>query len=555
MLTSTPLQTATYLLPVCLFSISFLVFVNSSISFLVTQGPVGLDRGVGDVVGTLGFADELVALVACPVWGVLSDRVGVRTVCVLGYGIVGAALFLFVQARNVYPQLLLIRLFFSLGGAATSTMVTAILPSMTAAAPAKPPSPPQPPEDLEVPSSAAPSVSSELTITPARHARANAHIPSKPLSRITQSTSPSRLAGLVGVFTGCGALVALTVFLPLPARFSKLKGVSAAQALADSYYVVGAVALVMSTCCLLGLRNLNGEEGKGWKTLGGKSADASQSPDAKPPYRKLFWDAVVLGFTDADIGMSYLGGFVARASSVGISLFIPLFVHAYFIRSGLCSGDPTNHTEEMKRECRRAYVLAAELGGTTQLTALVFAPLVGYLSDRSRRHNLPLLLGGLIGALAYTAFGLLRSPEPGSARGGSPLVFVLAALLGISQICAIVSSLGMLGQAVVGSAQESLPPPSPLPNPDAETTPLIPSIDVPGRDLSPLKGSLSGIYSLSGGLGILLLTKLGGYLFDSTSPGAPFFMLAAFNGALLSAGVAVGVVRFLRRGAKTEVVS
>lgn len=74
---------------------------------------------MGDLVGTLGFADELVALVACPVWGVLSDRLGVRIVCVLGYTIVGASLFLFVQARDVYPQLLLARMLFSIGGAAT----------------------------------------------------------------------------------------------------------------------------------------------------------------------------------------------------------------------------------------------------------------------------------------------------------------------------------------------------------------------------------------------------------------------------------------------------
>ncbi len=74
---------------------------------------------MGDLVGTLGFADELVALFACPLWGILSDRVGVRMVCVLGYIIVGLALVLFVQARNVYPQLLLARVFFSIGGAAT----------------------------------------------------------------------------------------------------------------------------------------------------------------------------------------------------------------------------------------------------------------------------------------------------------------------------------------------------------------------------------------------------------------------------------------------------
>lgn len=115
---TTPAHAGTYLFAVCLFSIAFLVFLNSSVSFVITD-LVGRKDSVGDLVGTLGFADELVALVACPFWGIVSDRLGVRMVCVLGYLIVGASLFILVQARNVYPQLLLARMMFSVGGAAT----------------------------------------------------------------------------------------------------------------------------------------------------------------------------------------------------------------------------------------------------------------------------------------------------------------------------------------------------------------------------------------------------------------------------------------------------
>lgn len=116
--TATRTQVATYLCGVALFSISFLVFLNSSISFVITQR-IGQAHGVGDAVGTLGFADELVALVACPGWGLLSDRVGVRSVAVVGYTIVGISLWVFMAAKNVYPQLLLARLLFSLGATAT----------------------------------------------------------------------------------------------------------------------------------------------------------------------------------------------------------------------------------------------------------------------------------------------------------------------------------------------------------------------------------------------------------------------------------------------------
>ena len=114
---TTKLQAATYLLGVSLFSISFLVFLNSSVSFVITD-LIGKKHGVGNIVGTLGFADELVALVACPAWGLVSDRLGVRWVSAIGYTIIGIALALFVQARNVYPQLLLARIFFAVGASA-----------------------------------------------------------------------------------------------------------------------------------------------------------------------------------------------------------------------------------------------------------------------------------------------------------------------------------------------------------------------------------------------------------------------------------------------------
>lgn len=114
---TTPLQAATYLLGIALFSISFLVFLNSSVSFVITD-LIGVRRGVGDIVGTLGFADELVALVACPLWGLVSDRLGVRLVAVVGYAVIALALVVFVQAENVYPQLLLARILFAVGATA-----------------------------------------------------------------------------------------------------------------------------------------------------------------------------------------------------------------------------------------------------------------------------------------------------------------------------------------------------------------------------------------------------------------------------------------------------
>jgi MFS family permease len=267
--------------------------------------------------------------------------------------------------------------------------------------------------------------------------------------------------------------------------------------------------------------------------------------------------SVQLAYTDAQIGLGYAGGFVARSSSVGISLFIPLFVNSFFISSGLCTGSPTDPSPELKKECRRAYVLAAELTGISQLVALICAPLLGYLSDRYRRFNAPLLASALFGVMGYTSLAQLKSPEPKDVdgRGGSPAVFIIVALIGISQIGAIVCSLGLLGRGVLGDeggynlsrqlnsgTQDQAPMRSDGVHDhdhgdDSETEPLLAAVATRPASRHHLKGSIAGFYSLSGGAGILLLTKLGGFLFDCWTVGAPFYMLAIFNALLLAIGL------------------
>lgn len=591
--TATRTQVASYLFGVALFSISFLVFLNSSISFVITQR-IGRSRNVGGAVGTLGFVDELVALVACPVWGLLSDRVGVRAVVVTGYVVVGISLWVLVQARNVYPQLLLARVLFSLGGSATyvspcrremeanmyrATMVTAILPSMTIVNEVKPD--PRSPTLRRVVNGSrhavAASISSELTITPDRFRSSSQEPAEGGLEKKNTGASTSQLAGLVGMFTGCGALVALLVFLPLPTRFQDA-GESPASAVAAAFYVVGAIAILVAIGCFFGLRQLPGEEEKGWKRLTGKEESKGNEPyharDLILSYPSLFLESVCLGFRSPLIGLGYVGGFVARASSVAISLFIPLFTNHYFLQTGECAVDPSNPSD-IKHACPQAYKLAAMLTGISQLIALMCAPVFGYLSGRYPKYNIPLLLAAVSGIAGYAMFGSLASPDYKS-EDGTGAIFIIVALLGISQIGAIVCSLALLGRGINndetianGSAIDSTtpsyhpsagatPPTSAPITPEHEEEPLLPQNQSYSTSTRPdscpesksyndMKGSIAGTYSLLGGFGILLLTKAGGALFDSTGPGSPFYMMAAFNGVLLVVGVVVGVGQFARR--------
>ncbi|KAK9414125.1 putative Major facilitator superfamily transporter [Seiridium unicorne] len=578
---TTPLQATTYLLGISLFSISFLVFLNSAVSFLITD-LIDIKTRVGDIVGTLGFVDEIVALIACPVWGLVSDRLGVRWVAVLGYTVIGISLACFVQVGQGWEGvkgLIGVRILFAIGATATATMVTAILPSLTDDGSEDgedgPRSRSRKPAGHSQRSSVAMSYESDMTITPERFSRGLSADGSSRRSddgeqeRVRQDEKgrkPSALAGFVGLFTGCGALVALSLFLPLPAEFSKREGVTPAQAITYSFYVVAAVALCVAVFVFFGLRGLKGEDGKGWRMLLGSktkqtdsSTDDTSLPDQsrayKPlAYRHLLVSSLRLGLTDRHIAVGYLGGFVARASSVAISLFIPLYINTFFISNGFCQGSPHDPTPELKKECRTAYILSSILSGAAQLIALLCAPLFGYLSARRWRGvNLPILISTVCGVVGYIAFPQLQSPEykDVDGRGGSGVVFLVVALLGISQIGAIVCSLGSLGRGVLSADLPTSSSTTAEQNGgEAEAEPLLENGNTQpageGEKLVSrvqLKGSVAGVYSWCGGAAILLLTKLGGYLFDVASTGAPFYMMASFNAMLLIAVVAIDLGR------------
>lgn len=449
-------------------------------------------------------------------------------------------------------------------------MVTAILPAMTAVKQVTPD--PRSPTLRRVANGSrhavAASISSELTITPDRF-RSSSQEPGGSASvKKDTGASTSQLAGLVGMFTGCGALVALMVFLPLPTRFQQA-GESPAAAVAAAFYVVGAIAILVAIGCFFGLRQLPGEEEKGWRRLTAKDEQKSSVParDLILSYPFLFLESVRLGFTSPLIGLGYVGGFVARASSVAISLFIPLFTNHYFLQTGECAVNPSDPSD-IKHACPQAYKLAAMLTGISQLIALLCAPVFGYLSGKYPKYNIPLLLAAASGIAGYAMFGSLVSPDYKS-EDGTGAVFIIVALLGISQIGAIVCSLALLGRGINndestanGSAIDSTnasyhpsagatPPTSEPITPVHEEEPLLPqnqsystsrlSSSPESTSYNDMKGTIAGTYSLLGGFGILLLTKAGGALFDSAGPGSPFYMMAAFNALLLVVGVFVSI--------------
>lgn len=92
-------------------SICVLVSVNALSPFVVAS--LAPARDVSTIVGTLVFADQLLAVALVLVWGWLADRTSAKLLIVAGHAIVALALAIFPTCRRAYPELLLTRLLFS----------------------------------------------------------------------------------------------------------------------------------------------------------------------------------------------------------------------------------------------------------------------------------------------------------------------------------------------------------------------------------------------------------------------------------------------------------
>jgi MFS family permease len=295
------------------------------------------------------------------------------------------------------------------------------------------------------------------------------------------------IASLCGISSGIGALIAVFVFLPLPTRFSAGDDTRLATGIRATYFLCGGLAIVLAILLFFGLkrdptrsicRRFNTTEDQ---------IPLPTSQTTKDPFYLLLWRGI-LAARDPRIALAYITGFVARGDSIVISTFITLWVNEYYIRHGLCERASSTEREDIKSSCAEAYRIASMLSGVAEVFALLGAPLFGWLADRFTR-GISVMVAGISGLLGCFCFGLANTPTQG-------INYLWVALIGCGQIGAIVTSLGLAGGHYVPEE---------------------------------IRGSVAGVYSLIGGFGIMLASKLGGMLFDSWWMGGPFVVMGSLH--------------------------
>jgi MFS family permease len=187
------------------------------------------------------------------------------------------------------------------------------------------------------------------------------------------------------------------------------------------------------------------------------------------------------GLTEARkplIGLAYAASFVARGNLAVVGTFFTLWASIY-------------GTSELGMSSAEAVSKGGGILAISYAASLLSAPFFGILSDRVNRVT-ALAVTLLISAIGYGSTLFLTDP------------FSLATII----------SLILIGMAEVGCII---------------TSGVLIAEQAPDR----IRGSVVGIFTLSGAVGILIASVVGGYLFDHWLKTGPFVFFGAISAVIL----------------------
>jgi MFS family permease len=204
-----------------------------------------------------------------------------------------------------------------------------------------------------------------------------------------------------------------------------------------------------------------------------KPGKPQEVEDKKTPIMQLLREGI-RAMRNRRIGVAYIAAFAARADMAIVTLFMILWVIQAGGQAGLSPGE--------------AQAKAGIYVAIYSLAALFWAPVIGIIADRIDR--LTLTVGAFI--LAGIGYGWLGMSTDVLTLSGMVPALVMA---GIGQSSTAMSITVLLAQEAPAD----------------------------------IRGSIFGVQSFFGAIGILAIAWGGGQLFDLVSPGAPFIAVAVAN--------------------------
>ncbi|CEI86394.1 hypothetical protein RMCBS344292_00836 [Rhizopus microsporus] len=183
----------------------------------------------------------------------------------------------------------------------------------------------------------------------------------------------------------------------------------------------------------------------------------------------------ILAAKEPRVALGYASSFFARADEIIISNFLSLWVQKYYIEKGMCS---------IGKTCLYSMASSSTLSGYSQLVALAATPFFSLASEYLPKEW-AVFIAGVVGACGCIPFAFSIDPTTKLSLG-----FV------------ILIACGQYGMIISGMA-------------------MVAGKHVDRKD----NAAVSACYSFIGAIGIIILSKVGGVLFDKWMKGAPFLLL------------------------------
>jgi MFS family permease len=403
-------------------SLSLIVYIAGTQNQII-MGILGINDQSGDITGSLSLYSEILALVGVIAWSMAADRIGRRGVMSSCIVIMGAAVVSYTHVSNVYPQMLIIRLVFSVGSAGSTAMMVAMM--------------------------------MEIAVG-----------------------KGGLVAGSIGIASGLGATFAALCLFMVPALLS-ITYTEGFDGLTYSHTIVGSTAMGLGVILFFCM---------------------PKDSYTRPPvnhfkgYLKKLYVGIQAG-KEPRIALGYASSFFARADEIIITNFLSLWVAKYYVEMGRC---------KVGEKCLYALASSSTLSGYSQLVALSTTAFFALASEYAPKEW-AVLVAGIVGACGCIPFAFSIDPTTKLSLG-----FVI--LIATGQYGMIISGMAMVSGDFIDRKDHA---------------------------------AISATYSFVGAIGIIILSKVGGVLFDKWMKGAPFLLLGIGHCLMALMSIAVYAHRFI----------
>lgn len=278
-----------------------------------------------------------------------------------------------------------------------------------------------------------------------------------------QERSRGRWIGMMSIFNGLGIVSMSAMLSRLPSMYENA-GNDVVTSGQFSFWTVSALCLIVGLALVFGLYRGPGNHD-----------DEHSNLLSKVKY------GIDAGIKRPRLAIAYGGAFIGRGDFAVIGAFFSLWLTQVGIEQGMSAAEAL----------KQAGLMFAGI----QICAMIWAPVMGIMTDRLRRMT-AVSIGLLIAGTGYIAMSFVPDPF-------GPWMYPAAIMLGMGETSVIISVAALLGQ----------------------------------ESNSPNRGSIVGVFGLLGGFGIFVTVLIGGHLFDGIGRTAPFMMMGLMNIALMLAAL------------------